>query len=241
MRFEIYELEKEMAGRLTKLNAAQNLVDYALYVIVQEEFSRGRLLVEVTGAAIAGGATVIQLRDKESSTRRLVEIGRELRRLTQEKEATFIINDRVDVALAVQADGVHLGQEDLPVAATRQILGKEKIIGVSAHTLEQAGQAQQQGADYIGVGPIFETQTKDVGYSPVGIKFLRLVAKEVEIPKVAIGGITAQNAFEIVSAGADGVAVVTAVVAAPDITAAASVLRAEVESARTHRSRYKAE
>lgn len=241
MRFEIYELEKEMAGRLTRINDAQNLVDYAFYVIVQEEFSRGRSLMEITAAAIAGGVTVIQLRDKESSARRLVETGRKLRRLTQEKGVTLIINDRVDIALAVEADGVHLGQDDLPVVTARQVLGKEKLIGISTHTLEEAVRAQQQGADYIGVGPIFETQTKDAGYGPLGIEFLRLVARGVKIPKVAIGGITAQNAFETMSAGADGVAVVTAVLAAPDIAAAASALRAEVERARTSGPRCRVE
>lgn len=234
IRYEVYDLEKETTGRLieSRFDSRKNLVDYSLYVIVQEEFSCGRSLEELTSAAIEGGAKVIQLRDKESSTRKLIEAARKLRLLTKEKGIVFIVNDRIDVALAAQADGAHLGQDDLPASDARKILGRDKIIGISVNTLEQAREAQQQGADYIGVGPVFETGTKDVEYDPVGVDLLKEMAKEIHIPKVAIGGITSGNAFEVVRSGADGVAVVTAVISAPDVAAAASSLRVEVEKAR---------
>lgn len=234
VRFEVYELEKEMSVCLVPedLPGLRRQVDYSLYVIVGEKFTQGKSLVEVAGLAIDGGATVMQLREKDYPTRRLIEVGLELRCLTRKKGVTFLINDRVDVALAVQADGVHLGQDDLPLKAARQILGPGKIIGISTHNLEEALAAQQQGADYIGVGPVGETKTKDTGHAPVGLGLFRQMKGKIIIPKVAIGGISARNATEVIMAGADGVAVITAVAGAPDIKEAASVLRAQINEAK---------
>ncbi|MBE3585433.1 MAG: thiamine phosphate synthase [Thermoanaerobacter sp.] len=234
IRYEVYALEQEMAGRLVRPGTGKvpGRVDYSLYVITGDKFSRGRPLVEVVRAAIEGGATVIQLREKDFTARQLVDAGHQLRRLTREKGVTFIVNDRVDIALAVEADGVHLGQDDLPVGMARKILGPGKIIGVSTHSVEQAMEAQRQGADYIGVGPVFETRTKDDVQAPVGVDLVRQVASVVSIPKVAIGGIKAYNVEEVIAAGADGVAVITAVVAAEDISGAARELRSRIDRTR---------
>lgn len=236
MRFEVYELEKEMiatARNCAGLRAGlRGQPDYSLYVIVGEEFTRGRPLGEVVAAAVAGGASVIQLREKDCPIRRLIAAGQELRKVTREKGAVLIINDRVDVALAVEADGVHLGQDDLPLAVARQILGPEKVIGISTHSLQEALLAQEQGADYIGVGPIYATKTKESAVSPVGLELLQQMTGKIHIPKVAIGGITARNASAVVRAGADGVAVITAVASAPDVREAAFAIGAAVRRAK---------
>jgi thiamine-phosphate pyrophosphorylase len=234
IRFELYDLEKEMTLKLVELKANELYnVDYTLYVIVQEKFTGGRDLVEVAESAIAGGATVIQLRDKESSDSKLLEKGLELRRLTRFKDIPLIINDRVDIALAVDADGVHLGQDDLPVSTARKLLGPGKIIGLSVFSLEQARQARRQGADYIGVGPVFDTRTKEDAARPVGLELLRRVSREIDLPWVAIGGINMSNVSEVIETGAKGVAVVSAVVSAPDVRAAASYLREEIIKTRS--------
>jgi len=234
IRFELYDLEKKMTLKLVELKANELYnVDYTLYVIIQEKYSGGRDPVEVAGSAISGGATVIQLRDKDSSDSRLLEKSLKLRRLTRSVGVPLIINDRIDIALAVDADGVHLGQDDLPVSTARQFLGPGKIIGVSTHSLEQARRARRQGADYIGVGPVFDTKTKENGARPVGLELLRQVSREIDLPWVAIGGINKSNISEVVSAGAKSVAVVTAVVSAPDIREAALFLREEIIKTRS--------
>ncbi|MGB9803155.1 thiamine phosphate synthase [Desulfofundulus sp.] len=242
IRYAAYLVEKEMVSRLVQLGAFGSPscqpgtcgIDYSLYVITGDKFSRGRSILEVARAAIEGGATVLQLREKEFTARQLIDVGHQLRRLTREKGVTFIVNDRVDVALAVDADGVHLGQDDLPVGMARRILGPGKIIGISTHSVEQALEAQRQGADYIGVGPVFETHTKDDVQAPVGVDLVRQVASAVSIPKVAIGGIKAGNVEEVIAAGADGAAVITAVVAAEDVSGAARELRSRIDKARRY-------
>ncbi len=237
LRFDLYELEKEMLAdhHLMFLPGLKREIDCTLYVITGEKTALGRPPGEVAKAAIAGGATVIQLREKDCPVRRLIEIGRELRRLTREKDVTLIINDRVDVALAVEADGVHLGQDDLPPAVARQILGLEKIIGISTHSLEEALLAQQQGADYIAVGPVFATKTKDTAVGPVGLDLLRQMEGKITVPIVAIGGITIENAPEVVRAGADGVAVISAVTGVPNVKEAALALSDAVRKAKLAR------
>lgn len=226
LRFQAYELERILLPRLNTVPlGCKKKLDLSLYVITGDRFSRGRPLTQVVHEAIKGGATVIQLREKEFAARRLVEVGREIRKITREHNVTFIVNDRADVAAAVDADGVHLGQDDLPVSAARKILGPGKLIGVSTHSVEQALQAEKDGADYIGVGPVFETSSKDAVCAPVGLELVREVSRLVSIPKVAIGGIKLNNVPDVMSAGADGVAVITAVVAAPDVEKAARELK----------------
>ena len=190
-------------------------------------------MLSVATAALDGGATIIQLRDKTASTRMLIEEGLALRALTRERGALLIVNDRVDVALAIEADGVHVGQDDMPAALARRLLGPHRILGVSAATMEEAEVAVAGGADYLGVGPIFPTRGKADAGPATGGELLTELARRYTTPLVAIGGITAENATEVVRAGACGVAVITAVVYAEDITAASRQLRLAVDTART--------
>ena len=201
-----------------------------LHVLTDREWSRGRDMLSVATAALDGGATIIQLRDKTASTRVLIEEGLALRALTRERGALLIVNDRVDVALAVEADGVHVGQDDMPAALARRLLGPHRILGVSAATMEEAEVAVAGGADYLGVGPVFPSRGKADAGPATGVQLLTELARRYATPLVAIGGITAENTPAVVRAGAAGVAVITAVVNAEDITAASRQLRMAVES-----------
>ena len=205
-------------------------MDWTLYVITDRRWGKSHL--EVARAAIEGGATAIQLRDKEATTRELIEAGLALRELTRERGVAFIVNDRVDVALAVEADGVHVGQDDMPAKLARKLVGPDKIVGVSASTVEEALQAETDGADYISASPVFSTPTKPDAAPPTGLEGLRAIVEAVRIPVVAIGGINESNVEEVIRAGAAGVAVISAVVGAPDIAAAARRLRQRIEKTR---------
>ena len=205
-------------------------MDWTLYVITDRRWGRSHL--EVARAAIEGGATAIQLRDKEATTRELIEAGLALRDLTRERKVAFIINDRVDVALAVDADGVHVGQDDMPATLARKLVGPDRVVGVSASTVEEALQAETDGADYISASPVFSTPTKPDAAPPTGLEGLRAIVEAVRIPVVAIGGINESNVEEVIRAGAAGVAVISAVVGAPDIAAAARRLRQRIEKTR---------
>jgi thiamine-phosphate pyrophosphorylase len=207
-------------------------MDWTLYVITDAKLSRGRSHLEVAQAAIEGGASIIQFREKEMTTRELVETARSLKELTSQKGVPFIVNDRLDVALAVEADGVHVGQEDMPADMARQLIGPHKILGVSASTVEEALQAEKDGADYVSASPVFTTPTKPDTPPPTGLEGLRAIVEAVNLPVIAIGGINEKNAAEVMEAGAQGVAVISAVVSAPDIAAAARHLRETLEAAR---------
>jgi len=192
-----------------------------LYVICDPVFSKGRDILEVASEVMRGGARVIQLRDKTHSVRELYPVATELARLASEKGVLFVVNDSVELAMAVGADGVHLGQDDFPLKAARKAAGDEMLIGISTHCIEEAFAAQEEGADYIGFGPIFKTPTKDAGV-PKGVEGLKSIRERIKIPIVAIGGINAVNAAEIIAAGADAVAVISAVTEADDIYMAAA-------------------
>ncbi len=191
-----------------------------LYVITDEELSPGRTHVEIAAAALAGGARLIQIRDKNADDRAFYEAALAIRKLATQAGALFFVNDRAHIAAAVGADGVNVGQTDLPVAAARAMLGPDAIIGLSCDSVEQAIEAQRLGADYVGFGPVFPTSTKlDAG--PVsGLTTLGQVCSRVTLPVVAIGGIGASNISEVASAGAACAAVISAVVCAPDMTSA---------------------
>lgn len=203
---------------------------WEVYVITDTALAGGRPLSEVVQRALEGGARLIQLREKTLPTRHLIELGEELKRIARRFGARFIVNDRVDVALAVDADGVHVGQEDMPPRIARRLLGPGKILGVSVANVEEALRAGEEGADYLGAGAVFPTATKGEA-EVIGLEGLRAICAAVDLPVVAIGGIDRERAAEAVKAGAAGVAVVSAVMAAPDPAAAARELLAAVEAA----------
>ncbi len=201
---------------------------HQLYVILDKKCQRGRSFLETAQAAIRGGADVIQLRDKELSTKELIQQGIPVRELTRQTGTVFIVNDRVDVAVALQADGIHLGQDDLPIETAKKILGFQVLIGKSTHSLEQALTAEREGADYIGVGPVFATPTKP-SYPPVGLELVKEVSERIKIPFVAIGGIDVRNIQEVLDKGAVNIAVVRAVVGAENVEEAAWQLKKEIQ------------
>jgi len=199
---------------------------WRLYVITDERVSRGRSHLQVAEAAILGGADVLQLRDKESSSGRLFQVAMQLRKLTREAKVPLIVNDRLDIALAADADGVHVGQADLPASVARSILGPGRILGVSAETVAEAVAAAEDGADYLGVGPVFEARgTKPDAGLPLGLELIAEIRRHCRLPIVAIGGINAENARRVRDAGADAVAVISAVSSADDIAQAARRLK----------------
>jgi len=197
-----------------------------LFGITGEDFSRGRTVDEVVNAMIKGGIRVIQYREKDRGLRVKLEECRRIRALSQEHGVLFIVNDHVDLAMLVDADGVHVGQDDLPVAQVRALVGEEMMIGVSTHSLSQARRAMADGADYIGVGPIYATRTKNDGCDPVGLAYLDNVVREIPLPFVAIGGIKVHNIEQVVRHGAKTVALVTEILGAEDIRATVSELTA---------------
>jgi thiamine-phosphate pyrophosphorylase len=209
------------------------LLHPTLCVITDPTLAAGKDHVAIAAAALAGGADVIQLRDKQGGLRDLLGQARAIRALCRQAGATFIVNDRVDLALAAEADGAHVGQEDLPAEAARRLLGAGRILGVSTHSVAQAQAALAAGADYIGFGPMFATGTKDTGYAPRGPAGLMDVRRAVgTLPILAIGGITLEHVGDVIRAGATAPAIISAVVAAPDITAAAAAFRGRVLVAR---------
>lgn len=194
-----------------------------LYVVTDRTWLAGRSLVIQVEKAILGGATFIQLREKDLSFDEFVSIAKEVKVVTDRYHIPFVINDRVDVALAVKADGVHIGQDDLAAFEVRKLIGELKILGVSVQTREQALQAQQHGADYVGVGAVFSTATK-MDADEVSFQELQNICSAITIPVVAIGGINKTNLLELRESGIDGVAVISAIFAQPDITKATSEL-----------------
>ncbi len=193
----------------------------------------GKSHLAIAKAAIEGGASIIQYRDKHASSRKLFEDALQLRNLTRDAGALLIINDRADIALAVEADGVHLGQDDLSLAEARRIVGDTYIIGISATCFDEAVEAARQGADYIGLGPVFPTPSKDDAAPPIGLEGVAAVRKAVDVPIVAIGGITIDNIEGVVRAGSDGIAVISAVASAPDMVNAARTITEMIRNART--------
>ena len=203
---------------------------WRLYVITDPKASRGRSDLEVAEAAIAGGADVLQLRDKEASSGRLYRVALQLRKLTRDAGIPFIVNDRLDIALAADADGVHVGQADLPASVVREIMGPARILGVSVNTVEEAILAERDGADYLGVGPVFEARgTKPDAGLPLGVDRIARIRRRCGLPIVAVGGINAENARAVREAGADAAAVISAIVAADDIAQATRRLKRILE------------
>ena len=198
-------------------------VNYKLYLIADKSIVKGSSFIELVEQAIIGGVTVVQLREKTASSLEFYQMALQLRLLTSRYGVPLIINDRLDIALAVDADGVHLGQEDLPLKICRKIIGDKKIVGVSATTLKEALTAQDDGADYIGVGALFPTSTKDNAKN-VTLKQISLIKKALKIPIIGIGGINESNLEAAIATGIDGAAVASAILTAESVIDAAKRL-----------------
>lgn len=207
---------------------------FDLYVVTDSDLSKGRTDAEVARLAYEGGADAVQLRMKHSDGREMLEQALEIRRVADEYCRFFFVNDRVDIALASGADGVHLGQSDIPLEVARDLMGETAIIGISVDNVEQAVAAAEGGADYIGIGAIFNTSTKPDAKQGVGLGAIYEIRQAVDIPIVAIGGINRGNIQDVVRAGADAAAVVSAVVAQDDIRSAAHELRDLILKVRPH-------
>lgn len=207
--------------------------DYGLYVVTDERLSHGLTHTEIARRAIAGGADVIQLRDKTCDCTYLYRCAEEIRDVARAAGVPLIVNDRLDVALQTGADGVHLGQTDMPLKFARRVAPRGFVIGISAGTLKEALDAERDGADYVGLGPIFPTQSKGDAAEACGLGLLREVKSKISIPVVAIGGISSGNAAAVIAAGADGIAVISAVVSQDDIVVAARELKEIIRKGRS--------
>jgi thiamine-phosphate pyrophosphorylase len=212
------------------------LPDFGLYLVTDRAACRGRDLLEVVAAAVRGGVTMVQVREKDCDTREFVDLARALKKMLAPNGVPLIVNDRVDVALACGADGVHVGQKDMRPADVRRLVGPEMIVGLSVSSLEEALAAWAAPVDYLGIGPVLPTPTKPDHNPPLGFAGLAEVRRASDRPVVAIGGLQAGNAVQALGAGVDGLAVVSAVCSAPDPEAAARELAAVVAASRNRRS-----
>jgi thiamine-phosphate pyrophosphorylase len=228
-RFALYTLERDLISRILRRDKIEGMA--GLYVILDRQFLVGSDEQDIARQIIKGGARVIQLRDKQSKMGELLLVAQKLRELCSQADVLFIINDYLDLAMAVDADGLHVGQEDLPLPVVRRELPIDKIVGCSVTTLSQATKAQAEGADYIAVGSIFPTTTKKEA-TVVGLNILKELKRTISTPLVAIGGINQNNIGEVVSAGADAIAVISAVLDEEDIRTAVQKLVVEIDLAR---------
>ena len=199
-----------------------------LYLITDRRLSRGRSEIEVVKRALSGGVDMVQYREKHLPDDEFKQTATELLKVTKRKDIALIINDRVEIAAEIDADGVHVGQEDLDCEKAREMLGGDKIIGVSASNVEQATKAIEAGADYLGLGPIYQTDTKEIDY-PRGINLIKEVRAQSPIPIFVIGGINLENVGAVLSAGASGVAVISAIVSADRIASSCRQFVVEIE------------
>ncbi len=207
-------------------------IDYSLYLVTDRSLSRGKATLEIVIAGVAGGVTCVQLREKNCSTLEFIKEALSVKEYLKKHNIPLIINDRVDVAQTIQADGVHLGQTDMPLTMAKDILKGSMIIGISVESLEDAIRAEKDGADYIGISPIFATPTKSDTAPPLGLEGLKEISRAVSLPKVAIGGLNPENAGDVVLNGASGIAVVSAIVSANDPQKAAEELSYIIKQAR---------
>lgn len=212
LRYESYTLEKIMWDILKEKYNQVKLEDKKLYLVTNsDKFNSEDEFLDAIASALEGGVDILQFREKNLSARKMIELGKKIKQLCLQYDVTFIVNDRVDIAAILEADGVHLGQDDLDVKSAREILGDKCIVGVSTHTPEQALKAVEDGADYIGAGPVFATPTKE-DRIPVGLDYVKWVSKNIALPAFAIGGINEENVNEVINAGAKMIAVVRAII-----------------------------
>jgi len=202
----------------------ERLEDIDLYFITDSKLTR-RTVLEDVESAIRAGVKIIQYREKNLSTGEMIKEARKIGELCRENGVLFIINDRVDIALEVNADGVHLGSKDMQYGTARKMLGQEKIIGLTVHNIGEAIEAERIGADYVGVSPIFETKTKPDAGKPAGIDLIKNIRKAIEIPFVAIGGINEDNLKSVLEAGARSAAVISAIVTRDDVEKQCKIFR----------------
>ena len=215
-----------------------NAKDLLLYLCTDRLLAKGRPgvhgpaedrpITQAVQAAIEGGVTMVQIREKQAETLDFYNIAREVQAITRRHKIPLVVNDRIDIALALEADGLHLGQTDMPLDVARRLVGNKMFIGISAGTVEEALAAERGGADYLGVGAVFPTGSKAEAGEPIGISRIAEIRAAVRLPFVGIGGIGPANAAGVIAAGADGVAVISAILSQPDIRAAAKLLRKAV-------------
>jgi thiamine-phosphate pyrophosphorylase len=206
-------------------------IDLRLYLVTDRSLSKGRSLEWIVEEAVKGGVTMVQLREKDCTTRQFIEQASKLKTLLQPYNVPLIINDRIDVALAVDAEGLHIGQSDMPYHIARNILGYSKIIGLSVETVLQAREANALDVDYIGISPVFSTTTKTDVNAALGLEGIQEIATFTKHPMVGIGGISVLNAKTVIAAGAQGVSVVSAIVSANDPAMAARSIRTQIDEA----------
>lgn len=212
LRYKSYTLEKNMWDKLKEKYNKLMLEDKKLYLVTNsDKFETEDLFLDAVASALKGGVDILQLREKNMPANKILELGKKVKLLCAEYGATFIVNDRVDIAYVLEADGVHLGQDDMDVESARKILGNNAIIGISTHAPEQAQKAVNDGADYIGMGPVFTTPTKP-GRPSVGLEYAKWVSENIKIPAFAIGGIDLTNVQDVINAGAKKIAVVRAII-----------------------------
>lgn len=229
MRYKTYTLEKIMWDKLKEQYNKYMLENKKLYLVTNsDKFETETDFLNAVASALKGGVDILQLREKTMSANKIIELGKKIKLLCAEYNTTFIVNDRVDIAYILEADGVHLGQDDMDVASARKILGNNAIIGISTHAPEQAKKAVDDGADYIGVGPVFTTPTKPTTKS-VGLEYVNWVSKNIQIPYFAIGGINLENVDEVIKNGAKRIAVVRAIINAENPEHAAEKILKHLE------------
>lgn len=212
----------------------KQLADFTLYLITDRQQTGGRPLTEVVRASLDGGVRAVQLREKEIPSDSLYRVADELRRLTSDFDARLIINDRLDIAMAVAADGVHIGINSLPVSIVRRILGEDKIIGYSAHAVDEALRVQADGADFVTFSPVYRTPSKAAYGEPCGVKKLKEAVAALKIPVIGLGGISAANISETLSAQVHGIAVISSILKAADPRHAAAFLLKKIEEHAQH-------
>lgn len=230
-RFSLYTIERRLLSRLLGKDKVKGI--HGLYLIIDTQALKGRSHIEVAGQAIRGGAKIIQLRDKLQSKKELLPLAQKLRSLCAEHDVLFIMNDYLDLAIASDADGLHLGQNDLPIKVARKLLPMGKILGCSTTTVDQAITAESEGVDYIAAGAIYPTSSKTSTTTPIkviGLEGLSRIKQAISLPLVAIGGITKDNTAEVLAAGADGVAVISAILRAESPESAAQQITARFEA-----------
>jgi len=210
------------------MNKKQTLARVNLYVIADKKICRDKDIEEVVIQAIEGGAQMIQYRDKESSDREFLEVASGLQNICKRRKIPFIVNDRVDIAAYLKVDGVHLGQDDLPPGIARKILGSSKIIGISTDNIDQAKEAEKHGADYVGIGPIFDTATKKIE-KPIGLEIIKQAKESLKIPFFPIGGINLENLDQVIEAGSKRIAVGSAVICASNVKTATKGLLDKIQ------------